>query len=72
MVFKPNKITFKIAKKELQLKNNECINIGDRFENDLEIPLKLGMGGILIENIKDIYKLPDIFSSYKKKSENLH
>ena len=60
MVSKPHEKPFYLAKKELHLKFRNLISIGDRFEIDLEIPLALGMGGILIEKAKDIYKLPDI------------
>jgi len=37
-----------------------CVSIGDRFEVDLEIPLKMGMGGILVSGVKDVYELPGI------------
>jgi len=37
-----------------------CVSIGDRFEVDLDIPLKLGMGGILVSGVEDVYKLPSI------------
>ncbi len=60
MVSKPHEKPFYLAKKELQLKFKNLISIGDRFEIDIEIPLALGMGGILIEKTEDIYKLPDI------------
>ncbi len=60
MVSKPHKLPFIIAQKELKLGYNSLVSIGDRYEVDLEIPLKLGMGGILIEDIEDIYKLSEI------------
>ena len=37
-----------------------CVSIGDRYEVDLEIPLKMGMGGILVDGVEDVYKLPEI------------
>lgn len=63
MVSKPHERPFILAKNELNLDFTELVSIGDRFEVDLEIPLKLGMGGILINNLEDIYKLPDILYS---------
>jgi FMN phosphatase YigB (HAD superfamily) len=66
MVSKPHKIPFKLAQNEMNLKYTELVSIGDRYEIDIEIPLKLGMGGILVENMEDIYKLPDILLQYGK------
>jgi phosphoglycolate phosphatase/putative hydrolase of the HAD superfamily len=37
-----------------------CVSIGDRFDVDLDIPIKMGMGGILVDGVEDIYNLPDI------------
>ena len=35
-----------------------CVSIGDRYEIDLESPLELGMGGILVDGVEDVYALP--------------
>lgn len=35
----------------------ECLAIGDRFDMDVRLPLELGMGGILISEVEEIYKL---------------
>ena len=37
-----------------------CVSIGDRYDVDLDIPLKMGMGGILVDGVADVYKLPEI------------
>jgi phosphoglycolate phosphatase/putative hydrolase of the HAD superfamily len=34
--------------------------VGDRYDIDIDLPLKLGMGGILVDGVKDVYKLPGI------------
>jgi len=34
-----------------------CVSIGDRYEIDLESPLELGMGGILVDGVEDVYAL---------------
>lgn len=39
---------------------NDCISIGDRFDIDLDLPIQLGMGGILVNTVNDVYKLPEI------------
>jgi phosphoglycolate phosphatase/putative hydrolase of the HAD superfamily len=38
-----------------------CISIGDRYDIDLALPLKLGMGGILVDGVSDVYRLPAVF-----------
>ena len=37
-----------------------CVAVGDRFDIDIELPLELGMGGILVDGVEDVYKLPGI------------
>ena len=39
----------------------ECIAIGDRYDMDIDLPLKMGMGGILVNGVADIYEFTDIF-----------
>jgi len=38
----------------------ECLSVGDRFDIDIALPLELGMGGILVDGVEDVYGLPDI------------
>jgi len=37
-----------------------CVSIGDRYDIDLDIPLKMGMGAILVDGVEDVYRLPEI------------
>jgi phosphoglycolate phosphatase/putative hydrolase of the HAD superfamily len=37
-----------------------CISIGDRYDIDIALPLELGMGGILVDGVEDVYKLPEL------------
>ena len=39
---------------------DSCISVGDRYEIDIALPLELGMGGILVDGVEDVYKLPEI------------
>ena len=39
-----------------------CVSIGDRYDIDLALPLEMGMGGILVDGVEDVYELPDVFS----------
>ena len=51
-----------IYNKALQLwcaSAQQCVSIGDRYDIDIVFPLKLGMSGILVDVVEDIYKLTD-------------
>ena len=37
-----------------------CVSIGDRYDIDLDLPLKMGMGAILVDGVEDVYGLPDV------------
>lgn len=41
---------------------SECLSIGDRYDIDLSLPLELGMGGILVNGVEEVYKIPDILN----------
>lgn len=32
-----------------------CVSIGDRFDIDLDLAIRLGMGGILVNGVEDLY-----------------
>ncbi|MDR0584949.1 MAG: HAD family hydrolase [Treponema sp.] len=37
-----------------------CVSVGDRYDIDIALPLELGMGGVLVDGVEDVYKLPDL------------
>ena len=39
---------------------DSCVSVGDRYEIDIALPLELGMGGILVDGVEDVYKLPEL------------
>jgi len=43
-----------------QVSPGTCVSIGDRYEIDLEIPMEMGMGGILVDGVEDVYGLPEL------------
>ena len=46
--------------KALELTNSDaknCIAIGDRFDLDVQLPLQMGMGGIEVSGVEDLYNL---------------
>ena len=38
----------------------EIVSIGDRMAVDIELPVHHGMGGILVEGVNDVYRLPHV------------
>ena len=57
---KPTMTPFNIVADKLGISLKKMVSIGDRMAVDIEIPVKNGMGGILIEHLDDVYKLPNI------------
>jgi phosphoglycolate phosphatase/putative hydrolase of the HAD superfamily len=57
---KPDPAPFKILIKDTNLMPEKCIAIGDRYSIDIEPALREGMNGILIDNVREIYLLPNI------------
>ncbi len=35
----------------------ECIAIGDRYDMDIALPLQMGMGGILVTGVEEVYNI---------------
>jgi HAD superfamily hydrolase (TIGR01549 family) len=64
-VSKPHIKPFSRAAQRLNLPFNQLISIGDRYDVDLAIPLKQGMGAILVQSLADIYRLPEELKNKK-------
>ncbi|GHV96069.1 hypothetical protein AGMMS50293_23890 [Spirochaetia bacterium] len=45
-----------------------CLSVGDRYDMDLARPRELGMGGILVDGVADVYGLPALLTAIP----NLH
>ena len=68
MISKPDEKPFlKFAELSGCLPEN-CVSIGDRYDVDLDIPLKLGMGGILVDGVEDVYCLPSVLKQEENRS----
>ena len=52
---KPHYLPFSIALEKLGLNAKNCVAVGDRFNIDIELPVKMGMGGILVDGVEDVY-----------------
>lgn len=61
---KPAKEPFMLACKMTDARPEECLAVGDRYDMDIALPLELGMGGILVSGVKDVYNLPEILQNH--------
>jgi phosphoglycolate phosphatase/putative hydrolase of the HAD superfamily len=61
-ISKPDKVIFLEAAHLCGVPPEKCISIGDRYDIDLALPLELGMGGILVDGVADVYKLNTILT----------
>ena len=41
-----------------------CVSVGDRYDIDIRAPLEIGMGGILVDGVEDIYQLPNLLHNH--------
>jgi phosphoglycolate phosphatase/putative hydrolase of the HAD superfamily len=60
MLSKPHRLPFQQAAESLRLSPERCVSIGDRYEIDIALPLDMGMGGILVDGVEDVYALPGL------------
>jgi len=59
-VAKPHKMPFMKFSELSACPPETCVSIGDRYDIDLDLPLQMGMGGILVDGVEDVYELPEI------------
>lgn len=57
---KPALEPFQTAVKKLDCQPDECLAIGDRYDMDVALPLEMGMGGILVTGVEEIYGIHKI------------
>jgi len=60
MTPKPHKIPFEKFSELTSFPPETCVSVGDRYDIDLDIPLSMGMGGILVNGVEDVYCLPEL------------
>lgn len=68
---KPALEPFKKAIEMTGSQAEECLAVGDRFDMDLSIPIELGMGGILVTGVSEIYSLKKVIEDYHEKNSSL-
>lgn len=54
---KPSVEMLELALKLTESRPEECVSIGDRYDIDLAPAVQLGMGGILVKGVEEIYTL---------------
>ena len=65
---KPALEPFRLALKKTGSQPEECVSIGDRYDLDIALPLEMGMGGILVDGVDDVYRLPEVLGTSLKNS----
>ena len=55
---KPALEPFQTAVNILGVQATECLAIGDRYDMDIALPLEMGMGGILVSGVEEVYQIP--------------
>lgn len=61
-VSKPHPAPFLLAVEKLNCQLETCLSIGDRYHIDIELPLELGMGGLLVDGVEEVYQLPSLLT----------
>lgn len=59
---KPSSRPFAVLCERMEADPSVCISVGDRLDVDIEPALALGMGGILVDGVRDLYALPGILA----------
>lgn len=57
---KPAREPFEEAVKRLGVDFCECVAVGDRYDLDVALPMEMGMGGIVVDGVEDVYTLPQL------------
>lgn len=60
---KPAPEPFLLAAEKMNSKPENCLAIGDRYDLDIALPMKLGMGGLLVDGVEDLYGLNEKLSN---------
>jgi len=63
---KPDPAAFRYAAEALGLSPESVVSVGDRYEVDIVPALSLGMGGVLVDGVHDVYSLPRALASERR------
>jgi phosphoglycolate phosphatase/putative hydrolase of the HAD superfamily len=56
---KPSGLPFMKTAEALGVEPRDCVSVGDRYDIDVAPSLELGLGGILVDGVEDVYRLGD-------------
>lgn len=59
-VSKPAREPFDTALQAMGVAATECVSVGDRFDLDIALPLKMGMGGVEVDGVEDVLMLGEV------------
>lgn len=59
-ISKPARKPFELIVQRANCPIENCLSVGDRYTIDIELPLEMGMGGILVDSVEDVYTLKNI------------
>jgi phosphoglycolate phosphatase/putative hydrolase of the HAD superfamily len=62
-VSKPHPEPFTRAAAYCGVPPERCLSVGDRYDIDIALPLELGMGGVLVDGVEDVYRLPELLAA---------
>jgi phosphoglycolate phosphatase/putative hydrolase of the HAD superfamily len=65
-VSKPHELPFLTACRSARCQPAECLSVGDRYDIDIALPLELGMGGILVDGVEDVYEIPELLAGFPR------
>jgi phosphoglycolate phosphatase/putative hydrolase of the HAD superfamily len=57
---KPHETIFRAAAERCGAAVEHCVSVGDRYDIDIALPLEMGMGGILVDGVQDVYTIPAV------------
>jgi len=57
-VSKPHRAPFERVAEVMGREPRSCLAVGDRYDLDVAPALELGMGGVLVDGVEDVYTLP--------------
>ena len=60
---KPAREPFERALQTVRAQAEEAVSVGDRYDIDIALPLEMGMGGILVSGVEEVYALADVLFS---------
>ncbi|MDR2398293.1 MAG: HAD family hydrolase [Spirochaetaceae bacterium] len=58
-VSKPQAAPFLTATEWCGVSPTDCVSVGDRYDIDIALPLTLGMGGLLVAGVAEVYQLKE-------------